>query len=228
MNNDIVPFGSSTELKFYEVAKFNLAQAKSTDEIKDIKDKAAAIELYAKQAKDTSLEADAFEIRKRAERRIGELMREQKEKVGLHKGGQPPKNRGPEDPGSLPPTLKAAGIDKNLAKRARVMARIPKEMFENGIQQTREKIEQQVRTSKVAKVFDDIGPQPKDLHDINKFLVKQINAWDKFLEQQAMQKLYELVKFKKDLEAQDAHRLASTLTKVVAKMNSIIKTLEGV
>ncbi len=42
---------------------------------------------YAKQARDRSLEVDAAEIRIKAERRLGELIRAQKETVGLNKGG---------------------------------------------------------------------------------------------------------------------------------------------
>jgi hypothetical protein len=39
--------------------------------------------LYARQAKNKQLEADAFEIRKRAGRRLGEMMEAQKNTVGL-------------------------------------------------------------------------------------------------------------------------------------------------
>jgi hypothetical protein len=69
-----------------------------------------AINAYARQCKNKDLEADAFEIRKRAERRLGEMMDAQPK----NEGGRPSKNRVLEKP-----SLSDAGIDKNLADRAR-------------------------------------------------------------------------------------------------------------
>jgi hypothetical protein len=65
----------------------------------------------------------------RAERRLGEMMRAQKETFGLNTGtrGQlvGPRIIGtvPETAPMPPPTLKDAGIDENLAKRARKLER---------------------------------------------------------------------------------------------------------
>jgi hypothetical protein len=44
------------------------------------------MQAYAKQAKDKQMEADAFELRKRAEHRLGEIMDEQKEIHGTAQG----------------------------------------------------------------------------------------------------------------------------------------------
>jgi hypothetical protein len=52
-------------------------------------DAAAAMRAYARQAKNKQLEADAAEVRFRAERRIGELMAAQRATVGLNGGGRP-------------------------------------------------------------------------------------------------------------------------------------------
>jgi hypothetical protein len=58
----------------YTAAKKALAAATRIDEVKDIRDKALAMEVYAYQAKDVELVAAATELRKRAERAIGLLI----------------------------------------------------------------------------------------------------------------------------------------------------------
>ena len=116
---------SEFRLVKYDAACRALAEARSVDEVKDIIDKTIAMACYARQAKNKNLEADANEIRMRAERRLGELMDEQKETVGFNTGAKGvgfSKTRTPEEP----PTLAEAGIDKNLAHRARTLGGYPR------------------------------------------------------------------------------------------------------
>jgi hypothetical protein len=102
---------------------------------------------YARQSQNTQLEADAFEVRKRAERRLGELMAEQKKTEGFSKGaaGKPGPGRGKRgskmDPRfNDPPTLKDAGINKHLADRARKFASMPERAFQEALRQGRDQI----------------------------------------------------------------------------------------
>jgi len=121
---------TTSALANYDAACSALAAAVAVDEVKDIRAKAEAVRAYAKQAKNRQMEVDAAEIRIRAERRLGELMSAQGETVGKAAGQL---RRGlesnPREP-TAPPTLAEAGIDKNLAHRARSYAAVPSEKFE--------------------------------------------------------------------------------------------------
>src|SRR5215211_626697 len=102
------------ELIRYDAACQALAEAKSYDEVKGILDTQAAIQAYARQAKNKDLEVDAAEIRIRAERRLGELIAEQKRTVGLHIGGRPKKT--PDNLKGV--SLADVGIDYRLSSKA--------------------------------------------------------------------------------------------------------------
>lgn len=139
---------TSTGLVRYDAACRAVAEAKSLDEAKDIRDKAEAMRAYARQAKNRQLEVDAAEIRIRAERRVGELMAMQRETVGLAPAGRPTKiglqqnpisKHEPPKPASLP-TLAEAGIDKNLADRARKYAAVPEPKFNAMVDKWRERV----------------------------------------------------------------------------------------
>lgn len=125
----------------YDAACRAVSEAKSIDEVKDFRDKAEAMRAYAKQAKNKQLEIDASEIRFRAERRIGELMAAQRETVGLAPAGRPREIGLEENPIIRPITLSEAGIDKNLADRARKYAAVPAQEFESILSDRRERIE---------------------------------------------------------------------------------------
>jgi hypothetical protein len=118
------------QLVKYEAAKFALSECVRVDEVKDIRDKSAAIAAAARIAKDKQLEIDASEIRIRAERRLGEMIREQKQGDGLNEGGRPLKTGTHTEPVNSAPTLASVGISKKLSSRAQSLAAIPAEDFE--------------------------------------------------------------------------------------------------
>jgi hypothetical protein len=139
-----------TQLVRYDAACKAIAEAKAVDEAKDIRDKAVAMQAYARQAKNRDLEADAVEIRLRATRRIGQLMQAQKDTTGLNQGAARPAERGVSDTprqDSLP-TLASQGIDKNLAKNARALggAHLSDEEFEQTVADAREAVTRAVKT----------------------------------------------------------------------------------
>ncbi len=57
----------------YEAARYVLQQAGSIDDVKDIRDKAAALSEYARQANDTTLLDLVSALKVRAERKVGEM-----------------------------------------------------------------------------------------------------------------------------------------------------------
>src|SRR5690606_11454817 len=120
--------------------------ARQVDEAKDLRDKAEAMRAYARQAKNKQLEVDAAEIRIRAERRLGELIRAQKETVGLATGAAgigKAASAVPDEYRTQPPTLAEAGIDKKLSSRAQKLAAIPEQEFESQIGEWRSRVERE-------------------------------------------------------------------------------------
>jgi hypothetical protein len=109
------------DLVKYDTACRLLAEARSVDEVKQIRDIAIALKVYARQAKNKQLEADAWEIRIRAERRVGEMMENGKEDRCGHGGPR-------VSPEPLP-TLADNGIGKGLAHRARKLFKLTERAF---------------------------------------------------------------------------------------------------
>lgn len=130
-----------TGLVKYEAACRALAECKAVDEVKGWADKAAAMQAYGKMAKDKSLEVDAAEIRIRAERRLGEMLAQQKAEGGLSKGQL---KQGPalvaDEGGKSAPKLADAGISYDLSSRAQKLAAVPEAEFEAEVGQWRERV----------------------------------------------------------------------------------------
>jgi N6-adenosine-specific RNA methylase IME4 len=119
----------------YDAACRAIAEARSVDEVKEIRDQAVALAAYARQAKNRDLEANAVEIRMRATRRLDQLRQAQKETVGLSVGTRGSRIKGARVDDK--PTLAMQGIDKNLAQQARVLGAMDDAAFENKIAEAR-------------------------------------------------------------------------------------------
>lgn len=160
----------SRDLARYDAACRAIALAKSTNEAAKIRDEGEAMRVCARIAKNRALEIDGAEIRLRAERRIGELIKAQRATFGLAKAGRPTKKIGGFNPPiSKPATLAEAGIDKDLAKRARKLSVLSLKAFERQIHEWRDRsaaadrvtldLYRELRRRQVKSVLDRIRRQ---------------------------------------------------------------------
>lgn len=111
-----------------------IATVTEVDEAKEIRDKAKALEVYAKQANNYAAENKAAEIRLRAERKCGELLAERQKATGADKGGRPDLDGRRKLPSNPPKTLAEMGLTKDQSSKFQKMAEIPEEDFESAIQ----------------------------------------------------------------------------------------------
>lgn len=121
------------ELVKYDAMCNAISVCYEIDEVKDIRDKAIALEAYAKQAMNTDAERRATEIRLRAERRAGQLLSE-KERDPISKGGSRSADQ-PEPPKSEYQQAKTkANISDTQAKRWQKLAAVDNDQFESALE----------------------------------------------------------------------------------------------
>jgi len=121
----------------YEAARFALAEARRVDEVKDIRDKAMAMQEYARQARDTELLQHATEIRLRAERRAGEILAETQKAKPRCSNQHEERLRTATDP----PTLAELGLTKTQSARWQQIAALPEDKFEIRVEQAKARVE---------------------------------------------------------------------------------------
>lgn len=113
------------ELVRYDAMCHAIAAAYQVDEVKDLRDKAIAIEMYARQAKNVEAERQACEIRLRAERRWGQLYRDSEKAKNQH---------------DLPvvgddghKTLESMGVSRDQSSRWQGLAEVDEDTFEEEV-----------------------------------------------------------------------------------------------
>ena len=115
-----------------------LEACQRVDDAAYLRQKSKAIEAVAKEA-DASLEIklEAIELRIRAERRLGQLLKN----TPKNKGGSAEHDlyRTPERPGITPATLEDQGVTKKMAESARSLAKIDDAKFEQIIKDSKGK-----------------------------------------------------------------------------------------
>jgi len=120
-----------TELTHYDAAKRELAIAHEVDEVAELRNKAACLETYARQAKDTHLESQACEIRLRAERKVGALLAEKERATPKGSGSNQHQSRTVQrEPSSYAEAKAKAGVSDTQAKRWQKLAKVSEEDFE--------------------------------------------------------------------------------------------------
>lgn len=112
-----------------ERARVAIERAESLDELKQIRDQAEAARHYVKAAKMGKGMADrCAEIRLRAERRAGEMLRDR----DPHPPGPTNQDRSHDE--TYPPKLDDLGVSKNQSHRWQKLAAVPEESFETYLQ----------------------------------------------------------------------------------------------
>lgn len=125
-----------TQLIHFDQARRALAEAHSIDEVKVIRDQAQAMRAYIKQQKGSlEMQNQCAEIKIRAERRAGEMLRAQI----LNEGGRPPKNHLHDVSGFTHPTLEELGISAIQSYRWQLEAELPEDKVEQFIAETKAK-----------------------------------------------------------------------------------------
>src|SRR3990167_582870 len=122
----------STALVRYDAARRALAEAHSIDEVKAIRDKAEAMRAYARQAGDTEMQVWVAEIKLRAERRAGEMLKEMTA-TGERASRGKPSEMSPDV------TLTDLGIDRKEASRWQQEAELPEAEFESWLAKNKDR-----------------------------------------------------------------------------------------
>jgi hypothetical protein len=111
------------QLVRYDAMCSAIEAAHKVDEVKDIRDKAAALEHYARQAQNTDAERQAAEIRLRAERKAGQLLA----KMPKAKPGRKTGYRSTEMTDI--PKLEELGVSKNQSSQWQKLGALPQREF---------------------------------------------------------------------------------------------------
>ena len=143
-----------SEIILWDKMKSAVMECHSVDEISRIRNQAEAYRYALKQAKESpDVIRKAEEIKLRAERRAGELLKE----TAKHGGDRKSKSR------SQGGTLIEIGITKNQSSKWQKIANIPEEKFENFIE-----VQKELSTAGILRVAErELAPPSEPEFDEN-------------------------------------------------------------
>jgi hypothetical protein len=115
----------------YDAMVTAIEQAAAVDEVKEIRAKAIALEAFAKEAMNLENERKCAQIRIRAERRVGELLRESEKAHGARgKAGPGRGHKTKTGSNGTTPFIKDHGISKDQSSDWQKLATIPTGKFQ--------------------------------------------------------------------------------------------------
>jgi hypothetical protein len=123
---------TATAIVKYDAMRHAIDTCLRVDVVKGIRDKAEALRHVAKVARNEEAERKCVEIRLRAERKAGQLlrdMRERGERRARNDGRSEQVSRG----GTPAPNLRNLGISPNQSSRWQQLAEVPERQFEAGL-----------------------------------------------------------------------------------------------
>jgi hypothetical protein len=121
---------SISRRKHYDQVCRAIDAAHQVDNVKEIRDKALALEMYSRPAKNVEAERRCCEIRLRAERKAGELLQKTERAKGARGN---PGGHGAAivlSPGGTAQTLPELGITRKQSSQWQKLADVPPEEFE--------------------------------------------------------------------------------------------------
>jgi N6-adenosine-specific RNA methylase IME4 len=121
------------ELSLLSTASRALCEARTVDEVKDIRDKAEAVKAYARKAKlGHSILLEAALVKVRAERKLGGILSD----TELAKSAPGNQFTGVKEPSDeATPTLATLGITKSDSSRFQQIANLPEDVFQSYVKE---------------------------------------------------------------------------------------------